>query len=263
MIDIADLVVEYGDTRVLDEISLSVSSGSVTGLVGPNGAGKTTLLRAINDYITPTKGTVRIDGAPIETLSAADVGRHVATVPQENSLRFAFDVETVVSMGRYPHVDRLGTPTAADQQAIERALERTETTQFRDRQITELSGGQRRRVLVARALAQATPVILFDEPTASLDINHQIKLLSLITGLADDGHTVLTAIHDLELAARFCDQIVLLSDGVIAARGQPSTVLTAETIQETFGIEVAIGTNSATDTPTITPLPADHADSTG
>ena len=195
MIRLENVGVELGETTVLDGVSMSVESGQFLALVGPNGAGKTTLLRTANGLLSPSRGTVTVDGRAVSELSAREVGRLVATVPQETTLAFDFDVSEVVAMGRTPHRSRFSTATDADRTVVESALDRTETAQFADRPVSELSGGERQRVVLARALAQETPVLLLDEPTASLDINHQVRTLSLARDLADEGKTVVAAIH--------------------------------------------------------------------
>ncbi len=252
MITVEDLTVELGDQQVLNGLSLSVADGAMVGLVGPNGAGKTTLLRTIDGYLPATAGHISIHGDAIEELSTAERGRQVGVVPQGETITFELAVETVVEMGRYPYLGRVGTPTPADRTAVETALQRTETAAFRDRSITDLSGGQRRRVLIARALAQEPSVLLLDEPTADLDINHQISILSLVRELAADGKSVMIAIHDLDLAARFCDRLVLLVDGTIQARGPPSAVLTADHLRAAFDIDVTVKTDPVTGTPSVT-----------
>lgn len=244
MIETEAVTVELGGTEILSGVTMSASRGEVVGVVGPNGAGKTTLLRTINGYLSPTAGTVYLDGQPVEALDAAAVGRAVATVPQETAVAFDFDVETVVGMGRHPHLDRFDVWSAADTDAVDAALEQTATADFRTRSVDALSGGQRRRVLIARALAQATPALLVDEPTASLDINHQVRLLSLLEELAAEGKAVVAAIHDLELAARFCDRLVLLAAGQIRAEGTPTTVLDADILSDVFGIDVTVEAGS-------------------
>lgn len=254
MISLSDVVVEFGETTVLDGVSLSVEEGEFLALVGPNGAGKTTLLRTCNGVLTPAAGTVTVAGRDVAAASARELGRRVATVPQETTLAFEFDVESVVRMGRMPHRSRLSPADSAGRAAVESALERTETAAFADRSIDSLSGGERQRVMLARALAQATPVLLLDEPTASLDINHQVRTLALARELADDGKTVVAAIHDLELAARFCDTVALLSDGRILDSGRPEAVLTAERLEAAFGVRTAVGTNPVTGSPSVTPL---------
>jgi iron complex transport system ATP-binding protein len=247
----------YGDVSVLESVSLSIADGEFLAVVGPNGAGKTTLLRTINGLVTPTAGSVRVDGRDVAACSARERGRLVATVPQETSIAFSFDVSTFVAMGRTPHRSRFETTTPEDHDAVASALERTDTAQFADRPVDELSGGQRQRVVIARALAQETPVLLFDEPTASLDINHQVRTLELARSLAEAGKTVVAAIHDLELAARFCDRLALLADGAILAEGSPETVLSSERLETAFGVRTAVATNPVTGTQTVTPLSDD------
>lgn len=254
MIEIDNLELGFAGTDVLTGVSLTVDQGEMLGLVGPNGAGKTTLLRTINGYLHPDGGTVRLAGDPVQSLSADAIGRRVATVPQEGTFAFEFPVRDIVAMGRTPHQSRFSTMTHEDRAKVQQALDRTETADLADRQVSELSGGQRQRVLLARALAQSTPALLLDEPTANLDINHQVQTLSLVSQLTSDGKTIVAAIHDLELAARFCDRVALLTDGQIGAVGPPADVLTPERLEDAFGIETAVGTNTATGTPTVTAL---------
>ncbi|PSQ28169.1 heme ABC transporter ATP-binding protein [Halobacteriales archaeon SW_10_68_16] len=254
MIRVADLQVELGGATVLQEVSLSVEPGEFLALVGPNGAGKTTLLWTVNGRLEPARGTVELDGREVAGLSARETARLVATVPQETAVDFAFTAEEFVLMGRTPHRGRFATVTPEDREAVQRALERTETAALAERSVTSLSGGERQRVVLARALAQETPALLLDEPTANLDINHQVRTLSLARTFADEGTTVVAAIHDLDLAARFCDTMVLLADGRVRAAGPPATVLESGTIEGAFDTRVAVGTNSVTGTPTVTPL---------
>jgi iron complex transport system ATP-binding protein len=254
VISLDDVSVSFGATTVLDGISLEVPEGQFLALVGPNGAGKTTLLRTANGLLVPDSGRVTVDGGDVAELSTKAVGRRVATVPQATSVAFEFDVEDVVAMGRTPHRSRFSPADTADREAVEAALERTDTAQFADRSIDSLSGGERQRVLLARALAQETPTLLLDEPTASLDINHQVRTLSLARKLADEGKTIVAAIHDLELAARFCDNMALLAGGDIVAAGPPEEVLTAERLETAFGVRTAVATNPVTGTRAVTPL---------
>lgn len=254
MIDINNLQVGFETTDVLTGVSLTVDRGEMLGLVGPNGAGKTTLLRTINGYLQPDAGTISVAGESISSLGADAIGRRVATVPQNGTFAFEFPVRDIVAMGRTPHQSRFSTTTHEDRRKIQQALDRTEIADLADRSVGELSGGQRQRVLLARALAQDTPTMLLDEPTANLDINHQVRTLSLVSDLAGDGKTVVAAIHDLELAARFCDRVALLTDGRIAAAGPPTEVLTPDRLEAAFGVPTAVGTNTATGTPTVTAL---------
>ena len=254
-IGVHDLSVSLGGVTVLDGIDRTFSSGRLIGLVGPNGAGKTTLIRTINGFLTPERGHVTVDGEEVTALSTRELGRRVATVPQATELSFDFDVRTVVEMGRHPYRSRIGGRDP-DPDAVDRALARTETARFADRPLSAVSGGERKRVLLARALAQDTPILLLDEPTANLDIGHAARTIELVRDLAVDGdRTVLAAIHDLDLAARYCDRLVLLADGRLRATGAPAEVLTAATVGEAFDTPVSVVNHPETGTPIVTALP--------
>jgi len=253
--------VALGGVDVLSGVSLSVEGGTFLGLIGPNGAGKTTLLRTVNGVVEPEEGWVRITGEDVHALPSKAASRLVATVPQDTSLSFDFPVQKVVEMGRHPHLDRLGRETGPpdpidrDADPVERAMERADVTRFADRPVTEVSGGERGRVLLARALAQDAPVLLLDEPTASHDINHQIRTLELVRDLVDGGKTAIAAIHDLDLAARYCDELALLSGGTVAARGDPGSVLEADALGSAFDASVVVSRDGVTGTPSVTALP--------
>lgn len=255
MIEIDSVSVSLGGVDVLEEVTLDVDTGEFVGLVGPNGSGKTTLLRTVNGALRPESGAVHVDGDEMATLSSRAGSRRVATVPQDTSTRFAFSVEDVVAMGRTPHRDRFRNGPSPDEH-VDGALARTETESLRDRRIDTLSGGERQRVFVARALAQDAPALVLDEPTASLDINHATRTLSLVRDLVDDGRAVLGAIHDLDAAARFCDQIAFLHDGSVLAMGPPEDVLTSEALATTFDTEAVVTRNPVTGSPAVTGLPA-------
>ncbi|KDE59035.1 ABC transporter [Halostagnicola sp. A56] len=246
----------FGDVSVLENVSLTIESGEFVGLVGPNGAGKTTLLRAISGALEPDTGRVTIDDVDIHDVSSRASSRLVSVVPQDTSLSFSFSVRDVVEMGRYPHRSRFSPPTQADRDAIDRALERTRTEALADRPIDEISGGQRQRVVLARAVAQETPALLLDEPTGSLDINHQIETLELVRELVESGRAVCAAIHDLDLAARYCDRLVMLADGGVRRTGSPADVLSADTLSDVFDSNAAVTENPVTGTETVTALPA-------
>lgn len=253
MIRVDGVEQRFGDVSVLTDIDLRVESGELVALVGPNGAGKTTLLRIINGMLTPDAGQVVLDDEPVNELSARAVSRRLATVPQDTHVGFSFRAEEIVEMGRTPHRSRLDW--SDDGEPVEAALERTETTALRDRRVDDLSGGERQRVLLARALAQEPDALLLDEPTASLDINHQVRVLTLVRELVEEGRAALAAIHDLDLAARFCDRLVLLHDGAVAARGTPEQVLRDNQLGDAFETETAVTRNRVTGTPTVAALP--------
>ncbi len=252
MIQVDHVELSFGDVSVLDGIDLCVEPGELVAVVGPNGAGKTTLLRVINGILEPDRGAVRLDDARVRAMSAKAVSRTLATVPQDTHVGFSFRAEEIVEMGRTPHRSRLDWSDDAD--PVTEALERTETTHLRDRRVDDLSGGERQRILLARALAQEPDALLLDEPTASLDINHQVQVLSLARELVEEGRAALAAIHDLDLAARYCDRLLLLHDGRIAARGPPENVLRDGTLGDAFETETAVTRNPVTGTPTVAAL---------
>jgi iron complex transport system ATP-binding protein len=256
-VGVRDLVIGYGSAPVLDGVSLSVAEGELVGLVGPNGVGKTTLIRALLGTLTPDDGCVTLNGDSVADLGSRAASRRVAAVPQQSAVPFSFTVREVVEMGRHPHTPRLGSDPEPG--AVERAMQRTEITHLADRDIDAVSGGERQRVLIARALAQDTPALLLDEPTASLDVNHQIRTLGLVEDLADSGRAVLAAIHDLNLAARYCDRLVLLANGGVAARGSPVDVLRPEPLEAAFDTRAVVSRDPVTDAPVVTALPGDES----
>ncbi|WP_281193863.1 ATP-binding cassette domain-containing protein [Halorubrum sp. F4] len=252
LIAVRDLDVAFGDLEAVSGVDVTLESGSFVGLVGPNGAGKTTVLRAIKGTVDPDGGRVRLDGDPIDGLSAREVGRRVASVPQDTGLAFDFRVRHVVEMGRTPHLGRFDGHGPEDVAAVDEAMAAAGVERFADRSIAEVSGGERQRVLLARALAQETPALVLDEPTASLDVNHAVTTMDLVRDLVDDGRAAIAAIHDLDMAARYCDRVVVLADGGVHAAGPPAEVLDAGAVREAFGAEPFVGRNPATGTPAIT-----------
>ena len=252
LIEVGDLTVSFGDVPVVSGVDLRVERGELVGLVGPNGAGKTTVLRAIKGTLASDSGEVRLAGERAADLSAREAGRRVASVPQDTSLAFDFRVRHVVEMGRTPHLGRFDGHDADDDRAVREAMDAAGVARFADRSIGEVSGGERQRVLLARALAQGTPALLLDEPTASLDANHAVRTLELVRDLVDDGRGALAAIHDLDMAARYCDRIVVLANGGVHAAGPPDEVLTADALRAAFDAEAFVGRNPATGTPAVT-----------
>ena len=253
MISGSSLTKSFGDVSVLEGVDIAVDSGEFVGLVGPNGAGKTTLLRLLNGLFEPDDGCVSLDGTTLQELSSRAISRRVATVPQNSSMDFAFTAEQIVEMGRTPHRSRLDWSDETG--AVEAALQRTEMLALRDRTIDDLSGGERQRVILARALAQDPEVLVLDEPTANLDINHQRRMLELVADLVSEGQAAVAAIHDLDLAGRFCDRLVLLAGGEIRARGPPEDVLTDAGIETAFSTRTAVSTDPVTETPRVTAVP--------
>ncbi len=238
----------------LRDVSLSLSPGEVVGLVGPNGSGKTTLIRAVTGVQKPDTGRVRLNGLDIARLRQAALARLVAVVPQDPALPQAFSALSCVLMGRTPHLRLLQNEGAADLDAARRAMVATDTWRFADRLLGELSGGERQRVVVARALAQETPALLLDEPTAHLDLGHQAGVLELMRRCArDEGKAVLAVVHDLTLAARYCDRLVMLRGGSVIAAGLPAEVLTPEILREVYGVAVDVFPHPVTGRPVVAP----------
>lgn len=233
--------VGYAGRPVLHGIDLQVLPGEVLAVVGPNGVGKSTLIKAAAGGLPPRKGTVCIGEQDLARLKPAERAQRVSVVGQALNLPPAFSARDVVLMGRTPYLGWLEREHERDHAIADQAMERTETAALAGRSISELSGGEQQRVLVARALAQAAPIMLMDEPTAHLDLRHQDALLKLIRRLvAEDGLAVLIALHDLNLVARFADRVALLSNGSIFTRGSPREVLTPEHLAEVYGIEIHV-----------------------
>ncbi|MFT4890256.1 MAG: iron complex transport system ATP-binding protein [Halobacteriales archaeon] len=255
LIDVDDVSVSLGGTTVLDEISTAVREGQFVGLIGPNGAGKTTLLRTMSGVLDPDAGRVVIDGDGVADLSSMESSRRVAVLPQDTTVSFDFSVEQVVEMGRHPYRSRFGGGNADDRRIVRDAMQRVDVARFADRSIGSVSGGERQRAILARALAQDTPVLLLDEPTASLDVTRQVETLALVRELVRDGKTAVAAIHDLDLAARFCDELALLSGGGIVASGSPERVLDDETVSDAFDGRAVVGRDAITGSPTVRALP--------
>jgi iron complex transport system ATP-binding protein len=232
----------WGDKVVLREVGVTIQAGEFIGVVGPNAAGKTTLLRIIAKLLEPTNGAVFLDGQAIATLRQRDVARQVAIVPQvPPSAEFAFPSLGVVLMGRYPHRGRFQDETAEDLAIARQAMAEAGILSLVDRPITEVSGGERQLVMFARALAQAPRLLLLDEPTANLDLCHQIEVLDTVQRLVKrEGLAVVAAIHDLTLASRYCDRLLLLNRGAIVMDGRPSEVLTVERLAEVFGVQASV-----------------------
>ena len=230
----------YGDTPVLKNIQLQLYPGELVGLIGPNGAGKSTLLRLMMALNKPTQGTLLLNNQNLCTIKRRALARQITLVPQDAQVNYAFTVEEIVAMGRNPWLGRFQPPGALDMDIIVQAMVQTDTTRFARRRINELSGGERQRVLIARAIAQQTPVILLDEATANLDICHQLEVLELSQSLARQGHLVIAAIHDLTMASRYCDRLLLLAEQQLQADGPAETVITEQSLKQFFHLNARV-----------------------
>lgn len=248
-LEVKGLSYSFGDKKVLKDVSFEVRPGEFMGLMGPNGSGKTTLLRCIMNYLGPPEGSVLIDGQALQDCSPEKLARTFAVVPQSSSTDFTFSAYDIVMMGRIPHrTSKFAGPSREDADAVMSAMERTRTWAMASRPFFALSGGERQRVIIARAVAQQPEAFLLDEPTVYLDINGQLEVMDLIKSLnEEEGLTVIAVLHDVNVAARYCDRIALLSNGWLEAMGPPAEVLTPEVIQSVYGVEVAVRRDPFTD----------------
>lgn len=254
VIQVENLSVRYDTDVVLHSINLSIDRGEVVALIGPNGAGKTTLIRALSGVVKPFAGRIRILGRDLATLPPKVRARFLAVVPQARNLPETFTVWQTVLMGRTPYLGWLGQATPEDRQCARWALERVECQMLAQRPIGELSGGEQQRTLLARALAQDTPALLLDEPTAHLDLRHQAGVLNLVRELSRErGLAVLMALHDLNLVAIYADRVALLSEGRLFALGSPQQVLTPENLMAAYQVELSVVAHPEYGTPLILP----------
>jgi cobalamin transport system ATP-binding protein len=227
----------YGLRQVLNDLSLGVEAGTMTLLAGRNGAGKSTLLNILVGIREPDRGSVLLDGHDLTDYPDRERARKVTLIPQDSDSPFEFTGRELVMMGRYPHIQRFRGPTPDDHAAVERALDMTDAADFADRSVHTLSGGEMRRISIARALATEAAVLLADEPTSDLDLEHAVAVLSLLHGLAEKGQTVLLASHDLNLTAPRCDRVALLHEGKITHSGDPESVLSEQVVATVFGVK--------------------------
>jgi iron complex transport system ATP-binding protein len=254
MLTITTLQVAYGMKLALKDISLEVLPGEVLALIGPNGAGKTTLIRAVSGTLPIKSGQVQVDGQDLSRLTTTQRARILAVVPQARQLGGAYTVEQAVMMGRTAYMSWLGRESESDQAAVRLALQQTQLDEFAQRSIAQLSGGEQQRVLLARSLAQSTPVLLLDEPTNHLDLQHQARLLSLVRKLAKEKHlAVMMAMHDLNLVSFFADKVALLVNGEMKRFGTPMEVILAEHISAAYQTPIEIIFHPVTGVPIIFP----------
>ncbi|UNK72623.1 ABC transporter ATP-binding protein [Microbacterium sp. H1-D42] len=253
------LTLGYGDRTVIADLNLAIAPGQITAIVGANGCGKSTLLRALARLLRPTGGEVRLDGTPLRGMHTKEVARIVGLLPQSPVAPEGIAVADLVGRGRHPHQKVLARWTAHDYAVVADALEATGITDLADRSVDELSGGQRQRVWIAMALAQETDILLLDEPTTFLDVAHQVEVLDLLTDLClSRGTTIVMVLHDLNLAARYSDQLVAMKAGRVHAVGAPEQVLTSELVEQVFGMANVVSEDPASGKPMVTPMGRHH-----
>ncbi len=240
-IQLDHVTAKYRDHALLEDISLTIAPGEMIGILGPNGAGKSTLFNIVSGLLVPTAGTVSLFGTELRRLPARERARAIAVVPQELDIPVPYTVGEIVMMGRTVSIGRFASPTAQDRQAVERAMVYTDVADIRNRPLNELSGGERQRAIVAMVLAQEPRIILMDEATSHLDINHRLEIMQLVERLnREEGVTVLMISHDLQMAAEFSRRLIVLHQGRIVADGTPSSVLTEETLRRVYHCDVRV-----------------------
>jgi iron complex transport system ATP-binding protein len=249
-LELKGLSVDIGKRRIVDRVDIDVPDGHFVGLLGPNGSGKSTILKAIYRVHRPSRGQVLLNGADLLAMKPKDVARRVAVVAQETSVEFDFTVFEMVMIGRTPHKGIFARDGDGDRAIVLGAIERVGCEHLVDRSFNTLSGGEKQRVLIARAVAQGADHLILDEPTNQLDIRYQMEILELVSGL---DVTVLAALHDLSLAALFCDTVYLLADGLVVTGGSPEAVITTEMVRHAYGADVLIVEHPETGTPHLIP----------
>jgi len=256
---VEELTLGYGERTVIEGLDLAIAPGQITAIVGPNACGKSTLLRSMSRLLTPRAGHVILDGASVHRMPAKELARTLGLLPQSPIAPEGITVADLVGRGRHPHQGIFTRWTRADDEAVADALIATDTVSLADRSVDELSGGQRQRVWIAMALAQETDLLLLDEPTTFLDVSHQVEVLDLLTDLnRRRGTTVVMVLHDLNLAARYADHLIALSEGRIHSAGDPRDVLTPEMVAAVFGMPSQVIVDPTSDKPLMLPIGRHH-----
>jgi iron complex transport system ATP-binding protein len=253
-IEAKDIVFGYAKQPLFDGLNVRAGSGEFLGLVGPNGSGKTTFLNLLTRVLKPSKGRILVDGKELQSFSAREIACKIAVVPQESTIIFPFTAGEIVLMGRAPHLKTL-LERDADFDIAAEAMEMAGVTNLSDRPITELSGGERQSVLIARALAQRPGILLLDEPTAFLDIKHQVDIYDILTRLNRERNmTIIAVSHDLNLASQYCRRALVFKQGRLMFDGPPQEVITVETIRDVYGVDVVVQTNPRSGRPFVLPI---------
>ncbi|MFE4858723.1 ABC transporter ATP-binding protein [Streptomyces sp. NPDC056670] len=257
------VTVGYGDRTVIDALDVTIPPGEVTTIIGPNGCGKSTLLRTLTRLLKPTRGSVVLDGEDIVRLKTRDVAKKLGLLPQSPVAPEGLTVADLVARGRHPHQSWLRQWSSDDVSVVERALDLTGISDLADRPVDSLSGGQRQRAWISMTLAQGTDLLLLDEPTTYLDLAHAIDVLDLVDDLHESGCTVVMVLHDLNLATRYSDNLIVMKAGAVLAQGHPRDVVTPELLHEAFGLRARVIEDPVGDRPLIVPIGRTHVPSLG
>ena len=254
MLECEKIQFKYGTKLILEDISIQFEKGHLYGILGPNGSGKTTLIKILSGILKQNFGKVSINELDIKKLSIRDIAKKLAVVSQSNTIEFDFTVSEIVKMGRFSHIGRFSRESAEDKRIINKLLHQFGLYELKDRSFNQLSGGEQQKVIIARAIAQQSKIILLDEPTTHLDINHQIEFMEMLRQYVNEGLIVVVILHDLNLANQFCDKIILLNERCIKAFGSPEEVITRENIKSIYNINVVVKKNIFTNSIYVTPL---------
>ncbi len=249
MLDLIDITVGYRTTKVLKSLSLKIGRNEFLGIIGPNGSGKSTLLKTLCCILSPWEGRILLNGKDLTKMARREIARLIGYVPQSTSFAFPFTCEEVVLMGRYSHNET----REKDYSVVKHAMELTDTLTLKSRKINEISGGELRRVIIARALAQEPQVLLLDEPTVHLDINHRMGIFKLLLELKSKGITIISVLHDLNLASEYAERVVCINKGRVVRDGLPKEIINSSTIKEIYGTEANVIENPLTHLPLVLP----------
>ncbi|HZX47649.1 MAG TPA: ABC transporter ATP-binding protein [Nitrospirota bacterium] len=251
---------KYSDQWVIEDVSFNICEGEFFGIIGPNGSGKSSLLKLISNIHTPQSGRIYLRDTDIRMVGRAELSKIVSYIPQESSFLFPYTVAETVSMGRYPHLKGKFFEDSYDKKIVTEAMSWVGIDSLRDRAITDISGGEKQRAIIARGLAQEPDILIMDEPTTSLDIGHQMEIFNLLSSLnVERKMTIITSLHDLNLGSQYCDKIMLLNRGKITAIGTPREVITEDNIRNVYGCNVIVDKNPASGTPRVSLIPRDNS----
>lgn len=254
-----NLTLGYGDRVIVEGLDVEIPTGVITTVIGPNGCGKSTMLRALGRLLKPRAGTVLLDGKAISTMRTKEVARTLGMLPQSPVAPEGLTVSDLVARGRHPHQSWIRQWSSDDEGEVARALALTGVADLADRPVDQLSGGQRQRAWISMALAQGTDILLLDEPTTYLDLSHSVEVLDLVDRMHEEmGRTVIMVLHDLNLAVRYSDHLIVMSQGRIVASGKPQDVISSELLDEVFGLEAAVIDDPVSDRPLIVPIGTRH-----